>query len=351
MQLNRRAFRRHSRASVAWGLALFALGQLAFGLLLDYCYPRTRFPSAAIMLDAAAQEPQPAVAFFGSSRMGAAIDIAETNEILKAAHPRDPAPRAVMLAVPAGDAISAEFILDELLKSGQTPRSAVIEVSPETVNHHNMWMVAHVMRQLNWEHVVSHFWAARRGRALWYYLEARTVPVYMHRKQLVKEVKSSFRDRATGPAAVTESGAAAPLDWKEVMRPPERMPDDELLTLSRDRAAQVTRRWLRNYHAGGVTAEALERMLARCRDEKIGVVLLGIPACTAHRAEFTPEIDVEYLSYINRLTRDYGCRFVDARDWIADTLFLDDMHLRFEDGAKVFTDRFVREFLRGRPFD
>jgi hypothetical protein len=321
------------------------------GLLLDYRYPRTRFPSAAVMLDAAAQEPEPAVAFFGSSRMGAAIDISETNKLLKTAHPRDPAPRAVMLAIPAGDAISAEFILDEMLKGGQKPRWAVIEVSPETVNSHNMWMVAHVMRQLNWEHVVSHFWAARRGRALWYYLEARTVPVYTHRKQLVKDAKVSVRGWVPDAAPGAPLTAAAPLDWKEVMRPPERLPDDELLAQSRDRAAQVTRRWLRDYQAGGVTAEALERVLARCRSENIGVVLLGIPACTAHRAEFTPEIDAQYLAYMTRLTRDYGCRFVDARDWIADSLFLDDMHLRFEDGAKIFTDRFAREVLQGLPFD
>src|SRR5262245_30474108 len=159
MHMHRRALGRHSRARLACGRVWFAAVQLVVGRLLDYRYPRTRFPSAAVMLDAAAQEPQPAVAFFGSSRMGAAIDISETNRVLKVAHPQEPAPRSVMLAVPAGDAISAEFILNEMLKGGQKPRWAVIEVSPETVNSHNMWMIAHVMRQLNWEHVVSHFWA------------------------------------------------------------------------------------------------------------------------------------------------------------------------------------------------
>jgi len=134
-----------------------------------------------------------------------------------------------------------------------------------------------------------------------------------------------------------------------VMRPPEQPTDKELLKLSRERASQITRRWLTPYHAGGVTAEALERVLDRCRAEGIGVVLLGIPACSAHRAEFTPQIEVEYMDYINRITTRYGCRFVDAREWIPDTLFLDDMHLRFEDGAKVFTDRFVREVLSGLP--
>jgi Protein of unknown function (DUF1574) len=349
MHQGRRSFGRHSRAGVAWALGLFAAGQIVAGLLLDYRYPLTKFPSASIMLDAASQEPKPAVAFFGSSRTGAAIDIAETNKLLKSAHPNDP-PRAINLSVPAGDAISAEFILDQLLSRGQKPRWAVIEVSPETVNSHNMWMIAHVMRQLNWEHVWSHFWTARRGKALWYYLEARTVPVYTHRKQLVKDAKSAARDWLPHTNGA-EAQPAVPLDWKDVMRPPEQPTNEELLKLSRERASLTTRRWLTPYHAGGVTAEALERVLGRCRSEGIGVILLGIPACTAHRAEFTPAIEAEYTAYINRLTVDYGCRFVDARDWIPDTLFLDDMHLRFEDGAKVFTDRFVREVLVGLPME
>jgi len=351
MHGRRRSFGRHSRAGVAWAVGLFAAGQIVAGLLLDYRYPLTRFPSAAIMLDAAAPEPQPAVAFFGSSRIGAAIDVLETNKLLKATHPNEPAPRTVSLAIPAGDAISAEFLLDQMLKRGQKPRWAVIEVSPETVNAFNPWMVAHVMRQLNWEHVHSHFWPARRGRALWLYLEARSVPVYTHRKQLVKEAKSSVHDWLPHSAPAGPAAVAAPLDWKDVMRPPERLPDDELLTLSQNRAATITRRWLRDYHAGGVTAEALERMLDRCRGAGIGVVLLGIPACSAHRAEFTPQIELEYTGYIDRLTREYGCRFVDARDWMPDTLFLDDMHLRFEDGGKLFTERFVRDVLSGLPME
>ena len=351
MQGRRRTFGRHSRSGVAWAFGLFVAGQVVAGLLLDYRYPLTRFPSAAVMLDAAAPEPQPAVAFFGSSRIGAAIDVQETNKFLKTAHPRGPAPRAVSLAIPAGDAISAEFVLDQMLRRGQKPRWAVIEVSPESVNAFNPWMVAHVIRQLNWEHVHSHYWPARRGRALWLYLEARTVPVYTHRKQLVKEAKSSARGWLPRVAPAEPAPVAAPLDWKEVMRPPERLPDDQLLALSQHKAATIMRRWLRDYRAGGVTAEALERMLDRCQAEGIGVVLLGIPACTAHRAEFTPQIELEYIGYINRLTRDYGCRYVDARDWMPDTLFLDDMHLRFEYGGKEFTERFTREVLSGLPME
>ena len=144
------------------------------------------------------------------------------------------------------------------------------------------------------------------------------------------------------------AATAGPLDWEDVIRP-KRPTDDELLKISRNNASLTTRRWLTPYHANGVTPQALERVLDRCRAEGIGVVLLGIPACTADRAEFTAEIEAEYIGYIHGLTKTFGCRWVDARDWMPDTLFLDDLHLRFEDGATVFTERFAREVLLQLP--
>ena len=346
--LGRRArFGKRSRLAAVSALALFAVGQAVAGLLLDYRFPLTRFPSAAQVVDAASKEQRPpAFAFFGSSRIGAAVDIIRTNELLRTESGQAPPPRVVNMSVPAGDPISAEFILDQMLKAGVKPRFVVMEVSPETVNFHNMWMAGHVMRQLNWEHVYSHFETAKRGKALWHYLEARCVPVYTHRKQLTIEMKKTARGWLTKGGGVAP--VAKPLDWEDVIRPPERLPEDELLRYSQTRAEYSTRRWLTPYHADGLTAQALERIIVRCKVDGIGVVLLGIPACTAHRKEFTPEVEVSYMLLINRMTREYGCRFIDARDWMPDTLFLDDLHLRFEDGAKVFTDRLVREVLLGR---
>src|SRR4029077_18970210 len=171
------------------------------------------------------------------------------------------------------------------------------------------------------EHVVSHFQTAKRGRALWFYLESRTVPIYTHRKQLVKEAKAEVREWLPKAAGGGARPAAGPLDWEDVIRP-KSPTDDELLKISRNNASLTTRRWLTPYHANGVTPQALERVLDRCRAEGIGVVLLGIPACTAHRAEFTTEIEAEYIGYIHGLTKTFGCRWVDAREWMPDTFFL-----------------------------
>jgi hypothetical protein len=342
-------FGRRARAAAAWGVALFFGGQLAIGLLLDYRYPLTRFPSGAQAIAAARAEPrQPAVAFFGSSRMGAALDVARTNDLLEADSGLNPPPRAVSLAVPAGDCLTAEYLLDHLLAAGAKPRWVVVEISPETLNSLNVWMTAHVIRQLNWEHVVSHWQAARRGRALWLYAESRLAPAFTHRKEIVKDVKGAVRGWLPQPA---RRRGPQPLDWDDIMRQPDRPDEAEVLRRSRVGVDTVLTRWLHPYEVAGVSPEALERFLAHCRAEGIGAILLGIPACTAHREAITPDIDAQYVGYLDRVCREYGCRFVDARDWVPDELYLDAMHVRFESGAKVFTDRLVREVLLKLPLE
>jgi len=347
----RAAFGRRARAASLWGALLFVGGQLAAGLVLDYVCPLVRFPSAGQVLAAAAAEGRPpAVAFFGSSRTGAAVDVAEANRILAAGTGRDPPPRAVTLAVPAGDALSAEFLLDRLLKAGAKPRWAVLEVSPETLNRRNLWMASHAVRQLTWADVPTHWRTAYRWHAGTYFAEARLAPVYTHRRQLLGEARAAVRDwlggRPAGPDRVD-----GPLDWGDILRPTARPDDAELLRQSRAGVDRTVRRWLTPYSVSGVSPAALERVLGRCRTEGIGVILLGIPACSAHRQAVTPEIDAAYRGYLDRVTRAYGCRFVDASDWVPDTDFLDTLHVRFAAGAKAFTDRLAREVLLKLPLD
>jgi hypothetical protein len=128
--------------------------------------------------------------------------------------------------------------------------------------------------------------------------------------------------------------------------PPTDAKSEQVLLERMQRGAEEdVRRWLRDYRIGGPTPTALERILDRCRTEGIHVILLGIPSCSFHRKEITPDIDAAYTGYINRLVADYGCRFVDCRDWVPDLMFGDTLHLRTETGGKLFTDRFTREVL------
>ena len=352
--MRRATFGRRARATVGWALGLFVAVQFVTGWVLDYARPLVKFPTARAVLGVARQDPKPPVfAFLGSSRTGASIHYEELNNVL--AEPGQRPPRAISLAVPAGDAITMEFLLDQLLETGPVPRWAIVEVSPETVNAENTWwMPLHVLRQLNWEHVPTHARAAVKGHAAWLYLEARCVPTYTYRKQIAAETKTAVRDWWPKDAADSAGGSIAggsdptplPLNWTEIIRAPAKPADDTLIENSRVGATTTIRKSLTPYRIGGPVAAALERTLDKCRAAGIQVILLGIPTCSPHRAEYTPPIETAYSDYLNRLVGEYGCRYVDGRDWVPDTLFLDTLHVDVE-GGKYFTRRLAREVLKG----
>jgi hypothetical protein len=343
---HRRArFGRRARAAALWAVGLFAAGQLAIGLALDYRFPLVRFPSAEQEISAAKAGPgPPAVAFFGSSRTGVGVDAGRLNRRWAAESGREPPPRAVNLAVPCGDPIAMEFVLDHALAAGVRPVWAVVEVSPETLNYRTPWVRYHVARQFTWADLPAYadnIWWAKSVDAL---TSSRLVPGFAHRREIVRQLKLAARARL--PAA-SRRATWAGLDWQDVIRPPERLPDDKLLDLSRATARMTLRPWLTPYRIDGPEPAALERFLGRCRAEGIGVVLLGIPVTSAHRAEYTPEIRAAYGAYLDRVCRESGCRFVDASDWVPDRLFMDGGHVRDPDGKAAFTDRLAAEVVWG----
>jgi hypothetical protein len=182
--------------------------------------------------------------------------------------------------------------------------------------------------------------------------------VYSHRRQIVQNGKNAIRNwlPTQGPAQTELPGApmpGRPADTSDpglALKPafiarPELATPDELLEIMKYGAQHDVRRWLKDYRVGGPTPAALERILDRCRAEGIRVILRGIPACSFHRNEISPEVDAAYLGYMNRLVADYGCRFVDCRDWVPDLMFGDTLHLRSDTGGMLFTERFTREVL------
>lgn len=364
MRSRRATFDKHSRRASYWALALFIAGQLVAGFLLDYAFPLTRFPSGARALDRAAEEPNPTVVFFGSSRTESAMVSAEANRILAAESGRQPPPRVLNAYIVAGDSLSSEFVFTRLFDRGMKPEVIVFEVSPEMVDDRPPFMREHAARQLKWGDLFTSLPTIVRSNALWVYAEARVVPVYTHRRQIVLNGKSLIRDWLPPPGppgppgpqpffdvagGPRPAGNDAPNELKPAFTAPaagaQANADEALLRQSQYGAKEVVRRWLHDYRIGGPAPAALERMLGRCRAEGIRVILLGIPLCSFHRDEMTPDIYATYSEYINGLVAEYGCRFVNCRDWVPDLMFGDTLHVRSETGGMLFTDRFTREVL------
>jgi len=353
MRSRRAAYRRRGRRALLGAAAVVVLAQLAAGLLLDWRGLAVRFPSAArVLADAARDGRGPDVVFLGSSRfIGLQAD--EAQALLRLEYPAAGPVEVCNAAVPGGDPIAEDYVLERLLRQGSCPRLAVVEVSPETVNHYNQWFNLHPHRQITWPDTPRYLGDVCRAGELKKLAQARLVPLYAQRRGLLHQLvgpilqplmppeESSPADVFGGPTP--SLGADGHLPWDsllQVRRPPLSAAEADA------RGAAAASGWKRfdDYRPGGTTAAALERLLQRCNRNGIDVVLVGAANDSYFRRHYTPELNTAYLAYIGRLTHTYGCRFVDYRDAVPDQLFGDSCHLNGE-GVHYLTRKLTREVL------
>jgi hypothetical protein len=345
--------KRRARAVLLWAAGLFAAVQLTASLLLDYAWPLLRFPSARRTMAALAAEPgPPEIVALGSSRFGAGIAPHEIGALLGRQLDAGRPVGVFNAAAPAGDSIAAEFLLRRLLRAGVRPKLVLLEISPETLNYYNEWLGLHVRRQLCWHDLPGYFvevcWSKQMAR----WLGERASPLYYHREELWRRAAEAAERFAAGPAA---GGAAPPRPgltggppaWGELLRLPGQALTPQLAQASVEGASIGPSRWLRHYRIGGANAEALERLLGRCKRRGIEVVLIGAPVTRPHRETYTPAILGEYQAYLDRVAQQYGAAFHDYRDRLPDNLFLDCHHLSPEGGV-YFSRLLTYELLAPR---
>jgi hypothetical protein len=330
---------------------MVVLAQLAAGLLLDWRGLAVRFPSAARVLAAVPRDGHgPDVIFLGSSRFeGLLAD--EATALLRLESPEARPVRVCNLAVPGGDPIVQDFVLEHLLRQGARPRLALVEVSPDTVNHYNLWFNLHPHRQITWRDTPTYFVDVCRSGEFKMLAQSRLVPLYAQRRGLLRQAALSVGLPVTQPPrpGLPFDGATPPIGYDghllwdallQIRRPPLSPAEAE----ARGAAAAVGWRRFKDYHPGGTTAAALERLLRRCRESGIEVVLIGAANDSHFRQHYTRDRDAAYFAYVGRLTRTYGCRFLDYRDAVPDQLFNDVCHLN-GDGGHYLTRKLTREVL------
>ncbi|MCI0457298.1 MAG: hypothetical protein L0Z62_10000 [Gemmataceae bacterium] len=336
----RAAYRRRGLHVVLWTGGLFVAAQLLGGLLLDHVWPQVRFPQAGKVWTRLDHLPRPPeIVILGSSRMQGGVSTAVLGPLLREF---DPEPRAFNAGVGAGDALVADWLLARMLREGRCPRLVVMEVSPETVASYNRWLEQHVIRHLTWTDLCALFPEVRRSTHPMRLLSSRLMPLYMHRHHLRRYLAESALAALTGSSEPQESddadeSGADPADDAVALRTGV---GEALHTAGLDEFE----RWLRNYRVGGGATEALERLLGRCREQGIAVVLVAPPMSVAHRRLYTPEIDGAFRGYVEALARAHGFRFHDFRDWLPDHLFRDHHHTNVR-GSAIFTRLLAREAL------
>lgn len=331
---------RRGLAVLAWGLGLYALAQLAGGLALDYIWPDVRFPSFGQVLQHwRACKRTPDVLCIGSSRFGAGIVPAAMRGAFREALGADCRIDVFNASVPVGDPLTEEYEFNRLVRDGSRPGMLVLEVAPETVNAYNEWFAIHVARQVRWEDVPADLPDVWRSQQIGRLIATRLMPLFTHRQEIWRRLA-----RLGEPAPPLADDSDQVIDWKQVLGSSLAAPVGEERLAHSLAGVEMAQKRLRHYRIGGMTAGSLERLLDRCRTLHIPVVLVGVPVTSFFRQCCTPEIDAAYSDYMTRLCRTYGCRFVDWRDQIADSGFVDVHHLESAGGYE-FSGRLTREVL------
>lgn len=335
---------RRARAKLIWAASLFVAAQLLAGLLLEHVWPWVRFPDAEKVLSAAAVRPERAdLVFLGSSRFETGLDVCEIGTLLERQQQLPRACGVLNAAVPACDPFLAEFLVDQLLEAGVQPRCLVLEMSPELLSRYHNWLGFHLIRLLRWEDLPARLPDVVRTGNVQHLLCWRLLPVLLHRQQILQHFGlapelSGMPPRYNLGADTVDRPANLTIDMKKLLCLPACDPPPGHQEAIRQALAHNTpRRWLLNYRIdGGANAAALERLLGRCRQQGIRVLLVGVPVTETHRQTWTPPILAAYHDYLSRVCAAYGCTFVSCHDWLPDGLFRDNHHVS-EAGKRYFS--------------
>lgn len=344
----RRSGRSNAAAALAWCAGFFLAFQIGSSFLLDYVCGDLRFSTAAYLFTSLRSRPEtPDVVAFGSSRIGLAFTASEVGDTLRQRFPERNL-HVMNFAVPSGDPITSDRLLARMLDQGVRPRIVVVEMSPEVVNAYNEWLGFDIARIVRWddlpEHMVDFFRSGTVRRLLTY----RLFPLCVYRQEIVREllpwsgdVLASEMAMPSVPLTSDQSGLDSQGLWGRAIEAHRGFGGTKADTRE---GLMHLRRWLRRYRAGGSALGALERLLHRCREHDIDVVLVGIPFHSEHRGEYTCEIEADFTATMHRLTQQYGCRFVDYRHSLADDQFFDNAHV-LPAGGSVFSRRLAQDIL------
>ena len=350
-----------ARCVLAIAGVVIAAGQLAAGLALDAAPAKVRFAQGAEVLDQARGLGRaPYVLLLGSSRFWE-LDAGTAAVVLSETVGAE-SPPVVKGAVPAGDPVVADYLLERLLTQGSRPALIVLEISPETICYPTRWVAEHAIRFFTWGDVaawVPEIVIAGQVRKV---AAARFAPIHLYRRELLTWMAGAAPPYLRvappgGPGGTAARRAERLVPGAEHARVPpaptaNRNDTTEEPERLRPNAATLfglreTRKWLRHYRLDGGAARALEHVLARCQDAGIRVALVGVPVSSWVRELYTPEIEGAFHEYMDRVSRRYGAEFVDYRARVPDRFFKDHHHLNHR-GADLFIRVLVGEVLAPR---
>lgn len=335
--MNRAKEQQRSRQRILWGFGIFMMIQFIAGVVIDYGYPLIRSRRMSeLFAQVHEMRHSPSTLFLGSSRSQAAIDDQMLDDSFNA-------------AVPSGDALICDHLLEELLRAGVRPRRLVLEASPEFFNSWNACYEYNAIRLLRWEHLPEHLIGVIYSNQAGRLVLSRFLPLLVHREHLwalahqwgtTGKTRSALRVQPrTFPSkelCFSRGSSVSPIV-------PELTP--ALRHLMENGAQDVRRRWMVDYRISPAEQRALARVVKRCEREGIELIVLIPPVTSFQRATYDDAIKRPFLQMLEVETSRQVTR-IDAWDWLPDAAFVDSHHAN-RLGSLLFTQR-LRQVLNRR---
>jgi hypothetical protein len=343
MRRKTRRFAGRARASLLWGMALFAAAHVA--LLVGTQGPRGRlrdpefgYKLSRLRQQMAAEPQRPLLVLLGSSRTGQGFRPGALPDY----RTRDGRTPFVFNFSQVGSGPLAELVcLRRLLDAGVRPDWLAIEILPpllgRTVDACGNPDVG--VSRLAWSDLrLLLRYVANPGTLARRWVEAQLLPWHAHRFSLMNQYAGDFlpwRLRMDQWKALDAWG------WSDIGVDTEHPVKDP-------RALEVARKTyqdeLKNFHVTPMQDRALRDLIALCRQKRIPTVLYLMPEGSIFRSWYVPATRAGVEEYLTRLSRECAIPIIDARQWMADDLFWDSHHLDRR-GATRFTRRFGTEVI------
>ncbi|HSQ54297.1 MAG TPA: DUF1574 family protein [Gemmata sp.] len=337
--------RRSARWSLAWaaiGFVLFQVGIIAAG---DLFAPELYDPEYSARLSRLqarhAEHPErPLLVLLGSSRT-AQLFRPEQLPPIETTDGRVVIPFNFSRA--GGGPVYSRIALSRICQQSLKPEWVVVEFMPALMMHRyeRFFYTSITASEIG---DLARYISGRR--AVGCYAKLRLLPGYKLRTGLLRVLAPSWilpigdSDPATTIDALGGEGKRI----RPSMPNAERRAED--LRVSTGYA-----RLLAGYKIDPGADRALRDLLHHCRETGIHVVMVRTPESSTFRAGYEPQALATLAEYESGLTREFGVRVIDAREWLPDEDF-EDGHHPLLSGQVHFTDRLYRDVLiplvRGR---
>ncbi|TMQ34730.1 MAG: hypothetical protein E6K70_06080 [Planctomycetota bacterium] len=328
------------RSALGWGLAFFALGQLALILTMEYWRPELADPEYGIKLACLrarlAERPdcRPLIVVLGSSRVSMGL---RPEHLVVNRSPARRTPLVFNFGICQSGLTTQLLCLRRLLADGVRPDVVAIEFYAPLLAKDDAIVDRFDIRRLRWDDERLYRRYVSRPEVLrrrWW--RGELVPIFYHRALLWNVWMPELLDK--DQRLDSQWRGLQPEGWVAIPWFSQRQPavDKEV--------AENHRCVLERFQVCAVANRALRELLALCRDRQITVGCLLLPESSAFRGAYTAAMETGLVSFKQQVERNFNVPVIDARAWMSDEHMVDGVHLTHA-GALAFTRLFEKRVL------